>query len=42
LTLTNGSGTGTISSTAAAGTTITVFASFDGVNSNTVTLTISQ
>ena len=40
LTLTQGSGTGTISGGAAAGTTISVQASFDGVNSNTVTLTI--
>jgi trimeric autotransporter adhesin len=40
LTLTNGSGTGTISATATAGTTVNVAASFAGVNSNTVTLTI--
>jgi len=40
LTLTNGSGTGTISASAAHGTTITVTASFAGVNSNTVSLTV--
>src|SRR5262249_14813932 len=40
LTLTQGSGTGTISGSATAGTTITVQASFDGVNSNAVTLTV--
>jgi hypothetical protein len=40
LTLTNGSTTGTISATAAVGTQINVTASFGGVNSNTVTLTI--
>ena len=40
LTLTQGSGTGTISGSAAAGTAITVQASFDGVNSNAVTLTV--
>lgn len=42
LTLTNGSGTGTISSTATVGATINVQALFDGVPSNTVTLTITQ
>ena len=41
LTLANGSGTGTISATATVGNTITVQASFSGVLSNTVTLTIS-
>ena len=40
LTLTQGSGTGTISGAATAGTMITVQASFDGVNSNAVTLTV--
>lgn len=40
LTLTNGSGTGTISATAAAGTQISVTASFNGVSSNTVTLNV--
>ncbi|MBV9180644.1 MAG: Ig-like domain-containing protein [Acidobacteria bacterium] len=40
LTLTNGSGTGTISANAAAGMAINVTASFTGVNSNTVTLTV--
>lgn len=42
LTLTNGSGTGTISATATPGNQINVTASFAGVDSNTVTLTISQ
>lgn len=42
LTLTNGSGTGTISATATVGNQINVTASFSGVDSNTVTLTISQ
>jgi len=41
LTLTQGSGTGTISGSATAGTVITVQASFDGVNSNQVTLTVA-
>ncbi|MBV9341195.1 MAG: Ig-like domain-containing protein [Acidobacteria bacterium] len=40
LTLTNGSGTGTVSASAAASTAINVAASFGGVNSNTVTLTV--
>ena len=40
LTLTNGSGTGIISATAMVGEQITVFATFNGVNSNTITLTI--
>jgi hypothetical protein len=40
LTLTQGSGTGTILGSATSGNTITVQASFDGVNSNPVTLTI--
>ena len=40
LTLTNGSGTGTISATAAVNTQINVTASFAGVNSNTVVLTV--
>lgn len=40
LTLTNGSATGTISATATSGMTINVAASFAGVNSNTVTLTV--
>lgn len=40
LTLTNGSNTGIISATATVGEQITVTASFNGVNSNTVTLTI--
>lgn len=40
LSLTNGSTTGQISATAPVGTTINVFATFDGVNSNTVTLTV--
>jgi len=39
-TLTNGSTTGTISATVAVGTQINVTASFGGVNSNTVTLTV--
>jgi hypothetical protein len=39
LTLTNGSGTGTLSA-ASAGETITVQASFDGIVSNVVTLTV--
>jgi hypothetical protein len=42
LTLTQGSGTGTISGSATPGNTITVQASFDGVNSNQVILTIAQ
>jgi trimeric autotransporter adhesin len=40
LTLTNGSGTGTISANAVSGTGINVSASFAGVTSNTVTLTV--
>jgi hypothetical protein len=40
LTLTNGSGTGTISATATSGQQINVTATFGGVNSNTVTLTV--
>jgi hypothetical protein len=40
LTLTNGSGAGTISATATTGTKINVSASFGGVTSNVVTLTI--
>lgn len=40
LTLTNGSGTGTISASAAVNTQINVTASFAGVNSNTVVLTV--
>ena len=40
LTLTNGSGTGTVSANAMVGTTINVAASFGGVTSNTVTLTV--
>jgi hypothetical protein len=40
LTLTNGSGTGTISANAVSGTVINVSASFSGVTSNTVTLTV--
>ena len=40
LTLTNGGGAGTISSSATTGTKINVSASFGGVTSNTVTLTI--
>lgn len=41
LTLTQGSGSGTISGGVAVGTQINVQATFDGVNSNVVTLTIS-
>ena len=40
LTLTNGSGSGTVSANAVSGTAITVSASFAGVTSNTVTLTV--
>jgi trimeric autotransporter adhesin len=40
LTLTNGSGTGTVSASAATGTAINVTATFGGVDSNTVTLTV--
>lgn len=40
LTLTNGSGSGTISASAAVNTQINVTASFAGVNSNTVVLTV--
>jgi hypothetical protein len=40
LTLTNGTGTGTISSAAGHGDVINVTATFDNVNSNTVTLTV--
>jgi trimeric autotransporter adhesin len=42
LTLNNGSGTGTISASATPGNTINVTARFSGVDSNTVTLTITQ
>ncbi len=41
LTLVNGSGTGTVSATATVGKQINVTASFGGVNSNTVTLTVT-
>ena len=41
LTLTNGSGTGTVSANAPLGTPINVSASFSGVDSNTVTLTVT-